>query len=83
MFHNGKQIPCKSDLEFTEKLFTPGENLLCKSRHLFLVSSCNKLTINVPVVHMARDVMILMREIHFEGHFLEGVGPEYRDYFGS
>jgi hypothetical protein len=28
-----------------------------------------KLTINVPVVYMARDVMILMRENHFEGHW--------------
>ncbi len=40
-----------------------------------------KFTINVPVVYMARDVMILMRENPFRGP-LEGVGPENRDFFG-
>jgi hypothetical protein len=30
---------------------------------------------NVPVVHMARNIMILMRAIG-------GVGPENRDFFG-
>ncbi len=36
------------------------------------------LIINVPVVHMARDVMILKRANPFRGP-LEGVGPENRD----
>ncbi len=40
-----------------------------------------KLTINVPVVYMARDVMILMGENPFLGP-LEGVGPENRDFLG-
>ncbi len=39
------------------------------------------LTINVPVVYMARGVMILMRENPFREP-LEGVGPENRDFFG-
>jgi hypothetical protein len=38
-------------------------------------------TINVPVVYMVRGVMILMWENPFRGP-LEGVGPEYRDFFG-
>jgi hypothetical protein len=38
------------------------------------------LTINVPVVYMARDGMILMGENSFRGP-LEGVGPENRDFF--
>ncbi len=40
------------------------------------------LTINVPVVYMARDVIILMRANLFRGP-LEGVGLENRDFFGS
>jgi hypothetical protein len=39
------------------------------------------ITINVPVVYVARDVMILMRENPFRGP-LEGVGPENRDFLG-
>jgi hypothetical protein len=40
-------------------------------------NSCHDLflTIDVPVVYMARDVMILMRANTFRGP-LEGVGPE-------
>jgi hypothetical protein len=41
-----------------------------------------RLTINVPVVYMAWDVMILMRENPLRGP-LEGVGPENRDFFGD
>ncbi len=41
----------------------------------------SKLTINVPVVYMARDVIILMRANPFRGP-LEGVGPENRDFLG-
>jgi hypothetical protein len=37
-----------------------------------------EITINVPDVHMARDIMILMRENPFQGP-LEGVGPENQD----
>jgi hypothetical protein len=37
-------------------------------------------TINVPVVYMARDVMILMLAYLFRGP-LEGLGPENRDFF--
>ncbi len=40
------------------------------------------LTINVPVVYMARDVMILMGANPFQGS-LEGVGPENQDFFGA
>jgi hypothetical protein len=35
--------------------------------------------IDVPVVFMARDVMILMQANPFQGP-LEGVGPENRDF---
>ncbi len=35
----------------------------------------------VPVVYMARDIMILMRANPLQGP-LEGVGPEYRDNLG-
>jgi hypothetical protein len=38
------------------------------------------LTINVPVVYMARDVMILWRANPFRGT-LDGAGPENRDFF--
>ena len=40
-----------------------------------------KFTFNVPVVHMARDVMNLMGANPFRGP-LEGVGPKNRDFFG-
>jgi hypothetical protein len=40
-----------------------------------------KLTINVPVVDMAREVMIFMRANTFRWP-LEGVGPENRDFLG-
>jgi hypothetical protein len=39
------------------------------------------LTSNAPVVDMARDIMIWMRENRFRGP-LEGVGPENRYFFG-
>jgi hypothetical protein len=39
------------------------------------------ITINVPVVYMAQDVMTLMGENPFRGQ-LEGVGPENQDFFG-
>jgi hypothetical protein len=42
---------------------------------------CLLMTFNVPVVYMARDVMILMRENPYRGP-LEGVGPENQDFFG-
>ncbi len=40
-----------------------------------------KVTINEPVVYMARDVMILMVTNPFREP-LEGVGPENGDFFG-
>jgi hypothetical protein len=40
------------------------------------------LTINIPVVYMARYIMILMRANPLQGT-LEGVGPENRDFFGN
>ncbi len=40
------------------------------------------LTIIVPVVYMARDIMILMWANSFQGP-LEGVGPEKQDFFGA
>ncbi len=40
-----------------------------------------KLTINIPVVYMARDVMILMRAISIT-KALEGVGPEIENFLG-
>ncbi len=42
---------------------------------------CDSLTINVPVVYMARDVIILTRANPLQVP-LEGVGPENRDFFG-
>ncbi len=42
----------------------------------------DEVTINVPDVYMARDVMILMRENPFRGP-MEGVGPENQDFFGA
>ncbi len=36
---------------------------------------------NVPVVFMARYVMVLMRATSLRGA-MEGVGPENRDFFG-
>ncbi len=39
------------------------------------------ITINVPVVFMARYVMILRGATSLRGA-LEGVGPENRDFFG-
>jgi hypothetical protein len=41
----------------------------------------SSITINVPVVYMAWDIMILVRENPFRGP-LEGVGPENRDFWG-
>ncbi len=40
-----------------------------------------ELTVNVPAVYMARDVMILLGLNPFLGP-LEGVGPENLDFFG-
>ncbi len=48
--------------------------------HSILIQA-KDITVNLPVVYMARDVMILMRENPFRGP-LEGVGPENRDFFG-
>jgi hypothetical protein len=51
---------------------------------LFLNSLGSKvgvITINVPVVYMAQDVMTFMRENQFREP-LAGVGPENRDFFG-
>ncbi len=39
------------------------------------------LTMNVPVVYMARDITFWMQENPFRGP-LEGVGPESQDFFG-
>ncbi len=39
------------------------------------------ITINVPVVFMAQDVMILTRAISITRAF-EGVGPENQNFFG-
>ena len=41
-----------------------------------------KITINGPVVFMARYVMILRGATSLQGA-LEGVGPENRDFFGG
>ncbi len=41
----------------------------------------NKITTNVSVVYIARNIMILMREYPFRVP-LEGVGPKNRDFFG-
>ncbi len=51
------------------------------TRHATSVQRCWIITINVPVVYIARDVMILMRENQFRGP-LKGLGPENRDFFG-
>ena len=67
-------------------VFTPSlELILCK--HSFCLSDWIEciispiLTMNVPFVYMARDVMILMRANPFRRP-LEGVGPENFDIFG-
>ncbi len=39
------------------------------------------ITINVPVVSMARDLMVLRSATALRGA-LEGLGPENRDFFG-
>ncbi len=44
--------------------------------------SIRGITINVPVVFMARYVMVLRRATSLRGA-LEGVGPENRDFFGT
>jgi hypothetical protein len=49
-------------------------------QHLFQVPVGCVLTINVPVVVMARYVMILRGATSLQGA-LEGVGPENRDFF--
>ncbi len=46
----------------------------------YVLHSCI-ITINVPVVFMARYVMILRGATSLRGA-LEGVGPENRDFFG-
>jgi hypothetical protein len=46
-----------------------------------LVTLRAKITINVPVVFMARYVMVLRGATSLQGA-LEGVGPENRDFFG-
>ncbi len=45
------------------------------------VDQLDLLTINVPVVFMARYVMVLRSATSLRGA-LEGVGPENRDFFG-
>jgi hypothetical protein len=51
----------------------------CQSRK---ITRCHHiLTINVPVVFMARYVMVLRGATSLRGA-LEGVGPENRDFFG-
>ena len=45
------------------------------------MSSTILLTINVPVVLMARYVMVLRGATSLRGA-LEGVGPEYQDFLG-
>jgi hypothetical protein len=46
-----------------------------------LQNSTSVITINVPVVFMARYVMVLRGATSLRGA-LEGVGPENRDFFG-
>jgi hypothetical protein len=45
------------------------------------ISQESSVTINVPVVFMARYVMILRGATSLRGA-LEGVGPENRDFYG-
>ncbi len=47
-----------------------------------LCSLCTGITINIPVVYMAGDVMILMRANPFRGP-LEELGPENETFWGS
>jgi hypothetical protein len=52
---------------------------VCNLPYIYKVTK--KLTINVPVVCMARYVMVLRGATSLRGA-LEGVGPENRDFFG-
>jgi hypothetical protein len=72
-------------MEEEELLYYKGpiyEKSLCDQNLIYWEAlSFNFLTINAPVVYMARDVLILMRANPFRGP-LEGVGPENIDFFG-
>jgi hypothetical protein len=48
---------------------------------MYFHSSDGILTINVPVVYIARYVMVEVGKIHYKGHW-KGVGPENRDFLG-
>ncbi len=50
-------------------------------KYILIRFRTNKLTINVPVVYMTRDVMILMGANPLQGP-LEGVGLENQDLLG-
>jgi hypothetical protein len=52
---------------------------VCNLPYIYKVTK--KLAINVPVVFMARYVMVLRGATSLLGA-LEGVGPENRDFFG-
>ncbi len=49
--------------------------------HSFFLFSYLRITINVPVVFMARYVMVLRGATSLRGA-LKGVGPENQDFFG-
>jgi hypothetical protein len=47
--------------------------------YMYFHSSDVLITIKVPVVYIARYVMVEAGKIHYEGHW-KGVGPENRDF---
>jgi hypothetical protein len=49
--------------------------------YMYFHSSDGLLTMNVPVVYIARSVMVEAGKIHYEGHW-KGVGPGNRDFLG-
>jgi hypothetical protein len=57
----------------------PIHTALCSEQ--FRNQQCRIITINVPVVFMARYVVVLRGATSLRGA-LEGVGPENRDFFG-
>ncbi len=65
----------------------PSTVILPKLQYLILSTQemfsrlVTNLTINVPVVFMARYIMVLRGATSLRGA-LEGVGPENRDFFG-
>jgi hypothetical protein len=73
------QNTCSAIFLFTSAIFSSTRTFSIVYTFLLLQTRC--LTINVPVVYMALDVIILMRANPLQ-RTLEGVSPENRDLLG-